>query len=152
MNMNIELLQTALNFGSEDIVIISSIIEKMGEVILAEKNVRDEGRVVGKEYLLKSENIVSILYDKDNGYTVSIVPIVSEPAVVAEMQPEDKVLVTVTMYRKDTGQWYDVFNMWVDDYINLPTKEEVEKECLRHYYSANFIFHVDNIDISRIYY
>ena len=152
MNMNIELLQTALNFGSEDIVIISSIIEKMGEVILAEKNVRDEGRVVGKEYLLKSENIVSILYDKDNGYTVSIVPIVSEPAVVAEMQPEDKVLVTVTMYRKDTGQWYGVFNMWVDDYINLPTKEEVEKECLRHYYSANFIFHVANFDISRIYF
>ena len=150
--MNIELLQTALNFGSDEPYIIKSTIEKMGEVVLNEKTIMDEGRVIGKEYLLLSENIVSILYDKDNGYTVSIVPIVSEPAVVAEMQPEDKVLVTVTMYRKDTGQWYGVFNMWVDDYINLPTKEEVEKECLRHYYSANFIFHVDNIDISRIYY
>lgn len=152
--MNIELLKIALNFGIKDksTVIISSIIEKIGEVILSDRDIIDEGRLIGKEYLLLSEKILSILYDKDNRYTVSIVPIVSEPAVVAEMQPEDKVLVTVTMYRKDTGKWYDVFNMWADDYINLPTKEEVEKECLRHYYSANFIFHVDNIDISRIYY
>ena len=60
-------------------------------------------------------------------------------------------LITVTLYKKDSGKWYGECSFLVDYVNNLPSRTVCIAEVLKHYTSADFVLHVTNGDFSTLY-